>query len=199
LGQGARYRVAFRRRRQNRTDYRMRRTMIISDIPRLVVRSSLRNLGDQLIEASAGGDKVLTAAGSKDLEAYGWQAPSGNIPAAYLTGYLLGKKAQAAGVKEAILDIGLKSTTLGSRIFAALKGAVDSGLSVPCSEDILPSEERMRGEHIAAYAKQLAKADQALYNRAFSKYLSKDLRPEELTLHLDRAKEKIDASFKEEK
>jgi large subunit ribosomal protein L18 len=176
----------------------MRRTMILSDFPRLVVRCSLRNLRVQLIEASPEGDRVLTAATSKDLEAYGWQAPSGNIPAAYLTGYLLGKRAQAAGVKEAILDMGLRSTTLGSRLFAALKGAMDSGLVVPCSEEVIPSEERLKGEHIVAYAKQLTAVDPAVYNRAFSKYLSKDVRPEELTSHLDRSKEKIEASFKDE-
>jgi len=173
--------------------------MILSDLPRLVVRSSLRNMGAQLIEASPEGDRVLTTASSKDLETYGWRAPRGNLPAAYLTGYLLGKKAQAAGVKEAILDMGLKGTTLGSRIFAALKGALDAGLSIPCNEKVVPSEERMRGEHIAAYAKQLVETDPAMYNRAFSEYLSKNLKPEELTLHLDQAKERINIGFKEAK
>jgi len=191
--------VAFRRRRQQRTDYRARRTMILSDLPRLVVRSSLKNLGAQLVEASSEGDRVLTAAGSRDLETYGWRASRGNLPAAYLTGYLLGKKAQAAGVKEAILDIGLKGTTSGSRIFAALKGALDAGLSIPCNEEIVPSKGRMRGEHIAAYAKQLVEKDPALYKRTFSEYLSKNLKPEELALYLDQARERINSGFKETK
>jgi large subunit ribosomal protein L18 len=173
--------------------------MILSDLPRLVVRSSLKNLGAQLIEASSEGDRVLTAAGSRDLETYGWRAPGGNLPAAYLTGYLLGKKAQAAGVKEAILDIGLKGTTSGSRIFAALKGALDAGLSIPCNEKVVPSEGRMRGEHIAVYAKQLIEKDLALYNQTFSEYLSKNLKPEELAQYLDQARERINTGFKEKK
>ena len=32
------------------------------------------------------------------------------------------------------LDVGIKSTTTGARVFAALKGAVDGGLNVPHSE-----------------------------------------------------------------
>merc|ERR1711934_1285365 len=34
----------------------------------------------------------------------------------------------------ALMDVGLKSTTLGSRLFAALKGAFDGGLEIPHSE-----------------------------------------------------------------
>ncbi len=199
MGKGGRYHVAFRRRRQQRTDYRARRTMILSDLPRLVIRSSLKNLGAQLIEADSEGDNVLTAASSKDLGPYGWHAPGGNLPAAYLTGYLLGKKAQAAGVKEAILDIGLKGPSSGSRIFAALKGALDTGLSIPCSEEVAPSEERTRGEHISAYAKQLAEQDPVLYSRTFSEYLSRNLKPEELSLYLDQTRERINIGFKETK
>ncbi len=169
--------------------------MILSSLPRLVVRSSLRNLGVQLIEAGPKGDKVLTAASSKDLDTYGWRAPAGNVPAAYLTGYLIGKKAQAAGVNSAILDMGLKNTTIGSRIFAAVKGAKDSGLSVPCSEEVMPPEQRASGGHIAAYAKQLAETDEASYRRTFSKYLSSEITPEELTTHVIQVRQKIDVSF----
>jgi len=48
-----------------------------------------------------------------------------------------------------------KTPVKGSRVFAALKGAVDAGLKVPHSESILPDESRIKGEHIAAYAKSL--------------------------------------------
>merc|ERR1712216_1117094 len=34
----------------------------------------------------------------------------------------------------ALLDVGLKRTTLGSRIFSAMKGAFDGGLEIPHSE-----------------------------------------------------------------
>jgi len=33
-------------------------------------------------------------------------------------------------------------------VYAALKGMADAGLEVPHDEDILPSDERINGEHI---------------------------------------------------
>ena len=36
----------------------------------------------------------------------------------------------------------------GNRAYAALKGMVDAGMEIPHSEEVLPSEERINGEHI---------------------------------------------------
>lgn len=199
MGQGPRYRVMFRRRRQQRTDYRMRKSMILSKTPRLIVRSSLANMYLQVAEALLVGDKILASANSKNLASFGWRAPDGNIPAAYLTGYLLGKKAVSSGLGKTILDMGLVSTTKGSRVFAALKGASDAGLSVSHDKSILPPKERVEGEHIAEYAKKLQEADTTMYEKRFSKYRSNDLRPEELPKHFAQIKGKIDEAFKEGK
>jgi large subunit ribosomal protein L18 len=43
----------------------------------------------------------------------------------------------------------LQISTKGSRIYAALKGVLDSGIKVPYSEEILPSEDRIKGRHIS--------------------------------------------------
>ena len=199
MGQGPRYRVMLRRRRQKRTDYRMRKSMILSKIPRLVVRGSLANMYLQIAEALLVGDNILASANSKDLASYGWIAPTGNIPAAYLTGYLLGKKVDSSGYKKVILDMGLVGTTKGARVFAALKGASDAGLSVSHNKNILPSNERVKGEHIVDYAKKLQEADPAMYEKRFSKYRSHEMRPEELPKHFAEIKGKIDEAFKERK
>jgi len=61
------------------------------------------------------------------------------------------------GIKDAVLDIGLKDSTKGSRIFACLKGTVDAKLNVPCSKEVFPSEDRIKGEHIVKYASIAAK------------------------------------------
>ena len=63
------------------------------------------------------------------------------------------KKAKKASQDSAILDIGLNRATPGARVFAALKGAVEAGLAIPHGEEILPSDERVKGAHIAAYNK----------------------------------------------
>jgi large subunit ribosomal protein L18 len=99
------------------------------------------------------GDRTLIAANSAELETYGYKGSTSNTPAAYLTGMLFAVKAKKADYGRAILDIGLNRATPGARVFAALKGAVEAGLDVPHGEKILPSDERAKGAHIAAYNK----------------------------------------------
>ncbi len=146
--QGPHYRVPFRRRREGRTDYRHRSRLLRSGKPRAVVRKTLEQTIVQIVEPAKVGDTVLAAATSRDLVKQGWGAGTGNVPAAYLTGYLAGRRAVAKGITEAVLDIGLHKPTKGSRVFAALQGLLDSGLAVPHSPDVLPSKERLRGAHI---------------------------------------------------
>jgi large subunit ribosomal protein L18 len=195
MATGPNYRVPFRRRREGKTDYRLRRALVLSELPRLVIRGSLRNIVAQLIKAEVDGDKVIVSAYSSELtKKYGWQADCSNLPAAYLTGLLCGYKAVGQSFKEAVLDIGLQHPSKGSRIFAALKGFLDAGVSVPYDEEKSPSKERIEGQHIVEYAKQLS-SNPDLYQKRFSEQLSKGLRPEELSRHFVQTKEKIVSSF----
>lgn len=199
MATGPRYTVAFRRRREGKTNYRRRKALVLSGLPRFVVRCTLRRVIAQMIRAEIVGDKVLVSADSSELaKRYGWLGSRSNLPAAYLTGLLCGFKASASGVKKAVLDIGLRTPTKGSRVFAALKGVSDAGVSVPHDESVLPSEERIQGQHIVAYAEQLA-SNPEVYQTRFSEHLSRGLPPEQLTEHFFSVKEKIVSSFKEEK
>ncbi|MFQ5883545.1 MAG: 50S ribosomal protein L18 [Thermoplasmata archaeon] len=145
---GARKRVSFRRRRNGRTDYRLRSRLLRSNLPRAVVRVSNRATIVQITSFERLGDRVLSSAVSSELKKLGWEESMSNVPAAYLTGYLAGKRAVQKGIEEAILDMGLHVPTKGSRVFASLKGLLDAGLQIPCGEEILPDDERIRGEHI---------------------------------------------------
>jgi len=195
VARNARYCTKFRRRREGKTDYKARKALIISGRPRLVTRVSINNVIAQVIVAKPKGDEVLVSAHSRELGKFGWKAPRGNLPAAYLTGYLCGLKAKAAGVQEAIFDIGLYAPTKGARIFAVLKGVLDAKVTVPHSEDKLPDEKRLRGEHIATYAQNLASEPEE-YRQKFSKYLQQDVKPETLPKHLAQVKSDMLAAFK---
>ena len=196
MAKGSRYSVPYRRRREGKTDYRKRKALILSRKPRLVVRGTLKNIIVQIVAAKPHGDEVLVSAHSRELlKNYGWKAPRGNLPAAYLTGLLCGLKAKAKGIKEAVLDIGLHSPTKGARVFAALKGVLDAGLNVPHGEEKLPDEERIRGVHIAQYAKMLS-ANTERYMAAFSKYLENKIPPENLPEHFAEVKKAVIAAFK---
>ena len=190
MADGPRYTVRYRRRREGRTDYKLRRALVRSGKPRAVVRLTNNYVLVQVSDAEAKGDVVKAAASSKELSKLGWKGGAGNLPAAYLTGLLAARRAVAHGVKEAVLDIGLRGPTKGSKIFAALKGLADSGLTIPHSDDRLPPIERINGSHISGYAKSLS-AQQELYKKRFSGYLGRGLKPEDLSGHFEQVRKSV--------
>jgi len=143
------FRMQHKRRRKKKTDYKKRLGLVKPGKTRLVIRRSLNNISVQFIDYKPDGDVTITSAFSTELKKFGWNGLEGNIPAAYLTGYLAGKRAKNKKIVEAILDSGLQTSTKGSRIYSALKGILDSGIKIPHSEKILPSEERLKGKHIS--------------------------------------------------
>jgi len=157
MAQGPRYKVAFRRRREGRTDYRQRQRLLRARVPRAVVRVSLRHVSIQIVDFDPQGDQVLVTAHSRELLGMGWDKATGNVPAAYRTGYLAGKKAGAKGVGEAVLDIGLRVPAKGATVFAALKGMVDAGMKIPHGKDVLPSKERLAGKHVGDDVEKMIK------------------------------------------
>ncbi len=148
MKQGPRTRVPFRRRREGKTDYRKRLKLLKGGTPRAVFRRSLRNVIVQIVIYDPHGDKTVASAFSKELGKYGWGTASSNLPAAYLTGLLAGKRARAKGIETAVLDIGLSSPSKGSRVFACLKGLLDAGLHIPHDEEVIPSTDRLEGKHL---------------------------------------------------
>ena len=151
LATGPRYRVPFRRRREGKTNYHVRYKLILSKKPRVVVRKSNASTTLQLVMAEQTGDKTLLTVNSRQLKDFGYTFSKSNLPAAYLTGLLFGKKMLALGISEGIADIGLHASTKGNRIYAAVKGVVDAGVDVPHSPEIFPTEERISGKHIKEY------------------------------------------------
>jgi large subunit ribosomal protein L18 len=193
MADGPRYAVPYRRRREGKTDYKLRRALVKSGKPRAVVRLTNKYITVQIIEAAATGDIVRASASSKELPKLGWKGGLGNLPSAYLTGALAARRAIARGVKEAILDIGLKGATKGSKLFAALKGLADSGLMIPHSPELLPPMERIGGTHISSYAKSLA-GEHDLYKKRFNAYLGRGLKPEDLSGHFEEVRKTVSAA-----
>src|SRR5579885_3036021 len=175
------YRLKFRRRRENKTDYNKRKVFITSGKIRFCVRKSNKYLRVQLIKPSIKGDLTLLSISSKELKKFGWPFSCKNLPASYLLGYLAGLKAIKKGIEEAVLDLGLYTPTKGNRIFAVLKGALDAGMKIPVSEEILPSEERIKGLHIKEYFEKLKESGE--HEKRFSGYLKNNVNIEELEVN----------------
>ena len=127
------------------------RDRLRSGAPRAVVRVSNTQVICQLVSYNPGGDAILHSVNGKSLtDSCAWpeDASKKSIPACYVAGYALGKKAVSAGNHEAVLDIGLAASSPGSRVFSALKGMIDAGLDIPHGTSVLPNEERLSGKHI---------------------------------------------------
>jgi len=103
----------------------------------------------QFIKYDSVGDEVLVSASSIELRKLGWSGSTSNLPAAYLTGLLAGKRATQKKIKNAVFDIGLHSPTKDARVFASLRGILDAGVSVPHGNEILPDNDRISGKHIS--------------------------------------------------
>ena len=178
-------RLPYRRRLQGKTNYKKRLKLLKSRKPRLVIRRTNKYIILQITEFTNKGDKILYSANSKELSKFGWNLSFKNLPAAYLTGLLLGKKINKK-LNEAILDIGVQEK--GSKLFAALKGVIDSGLNVPHGKDMFPSDDLISGKHIDTY---LAKLNGTAKGNQFLRYAKQGLNIQQM---FNKTKEAIEKS-----
>ncbi|MBI5347451.1 MAG: 50S ribosomal protein L18 [Candidatus Aenigmarchaeota archaeon] len=139
---------------RKRTDYRLRLRLLKSGKPRIVARKSLNRIVAQIIRYEPKGDIVVAEKTSVDLAQFGWNGHKGNIPAAYLTGLLIGLEGAKNSIEEAVLDFGMQRVTKGCALLAFSKGVKDSGMKIKIDEDAMPSDERTRGKDIEKYTKK---------------------------------------------
>ena len=112
----------------------------------VTVNITNENTQVQILTPGMTGDTVVASAHSRYLLEKGWKGSRKSVPAAYLTGYLAGKKAIGKGAKGAIMYTGTRRFT--QRMAAALKGVIDAGLEVPADPETFPANERINGEHL---------------------------------------------------
>merc|ERR1712023_557222 len=181
---------------------------------RFVVRFSNKDITCQVISSKIKGDVTHCAAYAHELPRYGLKVGLTNHSAAYCVGllcarrllkkynldgnfegtaevtaeyedsYVHGNDEDGPNAFHALLDVGLKRTTLGSKIFAAMKGAFDGGLEIPHNEKKFygydPDEksyeadanrERLLGGHVAEYMNSLEEEEPEEFAEKFKKYI----------------------------
>jgi len=203
---------------------------------RLIVRITNSKVICQVAYATILGDIVVAQANSKELGKYGVPVGHKNYAAAYCTGLLVARRVlKKFGLDEtfkgkeeidggeyhveeeenerrpfkAILDVGLRRTTVGARMWGALKGAVDGGVHVPHSQNRFPGykaaeekgqeaeydaeahKERIFGGHVKEYMEMLQEEDPTKYEAHFAKYIKEDIDAEKLEDMYSEAHEKI--------
>ncbi|GET00790.1 60S ribosomal protein L5 [Rhizophagus clarus] len=159
---------------------------------RLVVRFTNTDVIVQIIYAKLDGDFVLTAAYSHELKKYGIKVGLTNWAATYATGLLaarrvltkLGLADKYQGITEpdgrvapieeiedaprpfkAFLDVGLKRTSTGSKVFAALKEVL---------------RKYIYGGHVADFIRSLQEEDDDRYKKQFSKFIEAGIGADDL-------------------
>jgi large subunit ribosomal protein L5e len=189
---------------------------------RFVVRFTNADVICQIAYAKITGDVILTSAYAHELPGFGIPVGLTNYAAAYATGLLLARrhlkkigldtKYQGNTKSEelgndytveplddgprpflALLDVGLARTTTGSRIFGALKGALDGGLNVPHSEKrffgfdkeakkLDPKQLRkvIFAGHVSDYMKSLSQSNPERYKKHFARYIKAGISPDKV-------------------
>jgi large subunit ribosomal protein L5e len=203
---------------------------------RLVARFTNRRVIAQIAWATIEGDKILMHADSTELKGFGVEVGLKNYAAAYCTGLLLARRVlekvgladSFKGVEEvngeefhveddydgdrrpfkAVLDVGLKRTTIGSRVFGVLKGAADGGLHIPHSTKRFPGykpgdekgqgeydaefhKERIFGGHVSEYMESMKEEDAQQYEKMYSGYIAAEVEPDDMEEMYQKAHEKI--------
>ncbi|RPA72911.1 60S ribosomal protein L5 [Ascobolus immersus RN42] len=201
---------------------------------RLVVRFTNRDIIVQIVTSEIVGDKVFVAAYAHELKRYGIKHGLTNWAAAYATGLLCARRAlkklgldqMFEGVAEptgehtlteagdddgeerrpfkVVLDVGLKRTSTGARVFGAMKGASDGGLYIPHSANRFPGfdvetkeldAETLRkyiyAGHVGEYMEELAEDDEERYKSQFQGYLDDEVEADSLEEIYQEAHNKI--------
>jgi len=185
--------VQYRRKATGRTNYKKRLRLLMSGKDRLVVRFSKSSVTAQIVAYNQVGDAVSCGANSQSLEKLGWKFGLKSIPASYLTGLLLAKKAKDKNYNtELILDTGFLTLQKQGRLFAVLKGVMDGGLAVRHGEEsILPDEETISGVKIANYAKLLQEGAKETYAKQFSKCIANGVDPSKMPEEFAKIKKEL--------
>jgi len=179
------FETKFKRRAEGKTDYQKRLHLVTSKKVRFVVRKTNKRILVQAVEFGLKGDKTIASADSNDLKQYGFYGTN-NTPSAYLVGYLIGKRISSK-ITKGVLDMGRKTATKGSVVFACAKGINDAGVKVPLSSEAVPSEERISGKTLDDYAKKLGEKA----NTSFSGYVAAKVTPGEINKAFESAKAEI--------
>jgi large subunit ribosomal protein L18 len=178
-----------KRIRTHKTNYRKRQALLISKQDFVTIKITNQNVIAQVLKPEIQGDIVRVSTHSRELRQYGWKGSLNSLPACFLVGLVLGRKALEKGVDKAVLYIGNKPFT--SRIAACMKGIVQAGINIPISSESYPTEHRLNGQHIAEYALKIKTEDINKYNKYFSSLLREGLVPENYQSHVEEITARI--------
>ena len=139
----------------------------------------------------------------------GVEEPTGDVVSTVVNGrtYFVDEVDEERRPFRALLDVGIKNTTTGARVFGAMKGARDGGLDIPHSNKRFPGYTRdtkqfdadahkahIMGEHVADYMREMEEDDEENYQKHFSSYIAQEIEADDL----EELYEKVHTSIRED-
>jgi len=152
--------------------------------------------------------RCLTQLGMNEIY-NGVEEPTGEIISTAVNGrkYFVDSVNEEKKPFRALLDIGIKNTTTGAKIFGAMKGASDGGLDIPHNFKRFPGYDRANkkyeagthkarifGEHVADYMREMEEDDEDHYKKHFSSFIDEDIGADDL----EELYEKVHAAIRED-
>jgi len=141
-----------RRRKENKTDYLKRLKLLKGEKPRIVFRRTNKYIISEYVVSEEAQDKIIIGFDSRKLNEYGWpknaQGSLKSVTASYLTGYLIGKTILKQKLETPIIDTGMNRMLHKNKIYAFLKGVIESGIKINCDKKCFPEEARIKGQHL---------------------------------------------------
>ncbi|XP_068923144.1 large ribosomal subunit protein uL18-like [Petaurus breviceps papuanus] len=184
---------------QEITDYYSRKRLVIQDknkcnTPKylLIAWVTNRDIICQIAYAHIEGDVIVCAAYAHELlNRFGMdKIYEGQVE---VTGdeYNVESIDGQPGAFTCYLDAGLARTTMRNKVFGALKGAVDGGLSIPHSTKHFPGDDleskefnaevlrkHIMGQNVAGYMHYLMEEDEDAYKKQFLQYIKNNITPD---------------------
>lgn len=164
------------------------------ELPRYGLKAGLKNYAAAYCTGLLCGRRLLKQLGL-DQDYEGNTEPDGEIVKTEDNGrtYFVDELGDENRPFRAFLDVGIRTTTTGNRVFGALKGAADAGLDIPHSEKRFPGydresksydaevhRDRIFGVHVSEYMATMAEEDDEKYAEHFAGYIKAGIKADDM-------------------
>jgi len=178
-----------------------------AELPRYGLTVGLKNYSAAYCTGLLAARRLLKKLGLDEVYS-GVEEPTGAIVSTKVNGrtYFVDEVDEDKKPFRCLLDVGIKNTTTGARVFAALKGASDGGLDIPHSNKRFPGytrdtkaydadvhKARIMGEHVADYMREMQEDDEDNYKKHFATYIDEGVEADDI----EELYEKVHAAIRE--
>jgi large subunit ribosomal protein L5e len=165
-----------------------------SELPKYGLKVGLKNYAAAYATGLLLARRLLTQLGMNEIY-NGVEEPTGEVISTEVNGrtYFVDSVNDEKKPFRAFLDVGIKNTTTGAKVFGAMKGVSDGGLDIPHNHKRFPGynrttkaydaevhKGRIMGEHVADFMREMEEDDEENFKRHFATYIDEDVGADDL-------------------